>query len=75
MLIKHYIELRGRFAAFNVDANFNEALDGLVFVRTRDIPAKLRERLRAGTQVKKILPKRCLLDLTRLRFAKGAARR
>ncbi len=52
MLIKHYIELRGRFAAFNVDADFNESLDGLVFVRTQDIPTKLRERLRAGAQVR-----------------------
>lgn len=50
MLIKHYIELKGRFAAFNVDADFNEALDGLVFVRAQDIPAKLRERLRAGAK-------------------------
>ena len=48
MLIKHYIELKGRFAAFNADPEFNEALDGLVYVRSRGIPAKLRERLRAG---------------------------
>ncbi len=51
MLIKHYIELRGRFAAFNVDGDFNDALDGLVFVRSQDIPAKLRKRLRADGKI------------------------
>ncbi len=45
MLIKHYIELKGRFAGFNVDADFNGTLDGLVFVRVEDIPAKMRARL------------------------------
>ena len=45
MLIKHYIELKGRFAGFNVDAGFNHTLDGLVFVRVQDIPAKMRLRL------------------------------
>ena len=45
MLIKHYIELKGRFAGFNVDNAFNGTLDGLVFVRTQDIPAKLLTRL------------------------------
>lgn len=54
MLIKHYIELSGRFVAFNVDADFNEALDGLVFVRSQDIPKKLRERLRVGGRVQAI---------------------
>jgi putative hemolysin len=47
MLIKHYIELRGRFAAFNVDASFNQTLDGLIFVRVADIPPRLRARLTA----------------------------
>ena len=45
MLIKHYIELKGRFAGFNVDQAFNNTLDGLVFVRVQDIPAKMRARL------------------------------
>ncbi len=48
MLIKHYIELLGRFATFNVAADFNKALDGLVFVRSQDSPAKARTRLRAN---------------------------
>ena len=45
MLIKHYIELKGRFAGFNVDASYHGTLDGLVFVRVEDIPAKMRVRL------------------------------
>jgi putative hemolysin len=50
MLIKHYIELKGRFAGFNVDASFNGTLDGLVFVRVQDIPAKMRARLTGAKQ-------------------------
>ena len=45
MLIKHYIELRGRFAGFSVDDAFNGTLDGLVFVRVEDISSKMRTRL------------------------------
>ena len=45
MLIKHYIELKGRFAGFSVDEVFNGTLDGLVFVRVEDISAKMRLRL------------------------------
>ena len=51
MLIKHYIELKGRFAGFSVDHSFNGTLDGLVFVRVQDISTKMRLRLtglRAG---------------------------
>jgi putative hemolysin len=51
MLIKHYIELKGRFAGFNVDASFNGTLDGLVFVRVEDIPAKMRSRLGGAAAV------------------------
>ena len=45
MLIKRYIELKGRFAGFSVDDDFNGTLDGLVFVRAEDIRAKMRSRL------------------------------
>lgn len=45
MLIKRYIELKGRFAGFSVDDDFNGTLDGLVFVRAKDISAKMRSRL------------------------------
>lgn len=50
MLIKHYIELKGRFAGFNVDASFNNTLDGLVFVQVKDIPEKMRRWLTRGRQ-------------------------
>lgn len=49
MLIKHYIELKGRFAGFSVDDAFNGTLDGLVFVRVEDISSKMRSRL-TGTK-------------------------
>lgn len=45
MLIKHYIELKGRFAGFSIDDTFNGTLDGLVFVRVEDISPKMRVRL------------------------------
>ena len=45
MLIKHYIELKGRFAGFSVDNGFSGTLDGLVFVRVQDISPKLRLKL------------------------------
>lgn len=45
MLIKHYLALQGRFAAFSVDAAFNNTLDGLVFVQVRSISQRLRSRL------------------------------
>lgn len=45
MLIKHYIELKGRFAGFSVDDAFNGTLDGLVFVRVEDISVKMRSQL------------------------------
>jgi len=45
MLIKHYIDLKGRFAGFSVDEAFNGTLDGLVFVRVEDISSKMRMRL------------------------------
>ncbi len=48
MLIKHYLDLQGRFAAFNVDAAFNNTLDGLVFVQVQNIPDKLLRKLKSG---------------------------
>ena len=50
MLIKHYIELRGRFAAFSLDTAFNQTVDGLVFVQVSDIPARFRARLTAAAR-------------------------
>lgn len=42
VLLRHYLELRGRFAGFNVDAAFGDTLDGLVFVPVAELPARWR---------------------------------
>jgi putative hemolysin len=47
VLVRHYMELNGRFAGFNVDADFGSTLDGLVFIRVADIPAKVRMKFGA----------------------------
>lgn len=47
VLLRHYLELHGRFAGFNVDNAFGNCLDGLVFVQVADIPAKMRSKLSA----------------------------
>lgn len=44
VLVRHYLELNGRFAGFNVDAAFGDTLDGLVFVRVADIPPRVRSK-------------------------------
>ncbi len=51
MLIKHYLGLQGRFAAFNLDASFNNTLDGLVFVQVQNISPKLRRKLTGATEL------------------------
>lgn len=52
MLIKHYLGLQGRFAAFNLDASFNNTLDGLVFVQVQNISTKLRRKLTGTAEVR-----------------------
>lgn len=52
MLIKHYLGLQGRFAAFNLDTAFNNTLDGLVFVQVQNISTKLRRKLTGATEAK-----------------------
>lgn len=47
VLIRHYLELNGRFAGFNVDEAFNGTLDGLVFVDVARIPARTLSRYSA----------------------------
>lgn len=44
VLLRHYLDLKGRFAGFNVDADFGDTLDGLVFVQVADIPAPVRAK-------------------------------
>ncbi|MBV9084100.1 MAG: hypothetical protein JOZ62_15600 [Acidobacteriaceae bacterium] len=41
VLLRHYLRLGGRVAAFNVDRNFSNALDGLLLVDLRETSPKL----------------------------------
>lgn len=43
VLLRHYLELNGRFAGFNVDESFGGTLDGLVFVSVAGIPPRMLE--------------------------------
>jgi hypothetical protein len=38
VLIKKYIKQNARVVAFNVDPLFNNAVDGLMYIRISDIP-------------------------------------
>ncbi|QCX53547.1 lysophospholipid acyltransferase family protein [Elizabethkingia sp. JS20170427COW] len=38
VLIKKYIKQNAKVVAFNVDPNFNDAIDGLMYIRISDIP-------------------------------------
>jgi hypothetical protein len=38
VLIKKYIKQNARVVAFNVDPLFNNAVDGLMYIRVEDIP-------------------------------------
>lgn len=44
VLIKHYLKLNGQFIAFNVDRDFNDAVDGLVLVDLLQTERKLLDR-------------------------------
>ena len=38
VLIKKYVKQNARLVAFNVDPKFNNAIDGLMYIRVADIP-------------------------------------
>ena len=38
VLIKKYIKQNAKVVAFNVDPNFNDAVDGLMYIRISDLP-------------------------------------
>jgi len=40
ILIKQYLGLNGRLVSFNIDKDFNDALDGLIVVDLREVPEK-----------------------------------
>lgn len=47
VLLRHYLEINGRFAGFNVDEAFGGSLDGLVFVDVARIPPRVLTRYAA----------------------------
>ena len=38
VLIKKYIKQNAKVVAFNIDPNFNDAVDGLMYIRISDLP-------------------------------------
>ena len=38
VLLKKYVKQNCKLVAFNVDPNFNDAIDGLIYVRITDLP-------------------------------------
>lgn len=44
ILVKHYLKLGGKFAAFHVDPSFSNSVDGLITVDLRQTPRKQLER-------------------------------
>jgi putative hemolysin len=44
VLLRHYLRLGGRVAAFHVDRNFSNTLDGLLIVDLREAPPKMLAR-------------------------------
>lgn len=45
VLVRQYLELKGRFAGFHVDDSFGGSLDGLVFVEVAQIPERVLQRM------------------------------
>jgi putative hemolysin len=45
VLVRQYLELKGRFAGFHVDESFGGSLDGLVFVEVAQIPERVMQRM------------------------------
>lgn len=54
-LIKHYLKLNGRFLAFNVDRDFGNVIDGLVWVDLLKTDPKLLGRFMGDAGVKAFL--------------------
>lgn len=45
VLIKKYLQMNGRIIGFNIDPDFSNCLDGLMFVKITDIPFEMLETL------------------------------
>ena len=55
ILVKQYLGLNGRLVSFNVDKEFNDALDGLIVVDLLDVPEKVMARYMGKEQAKDYL--------------------
>ncbi len=44
VLLRHYLKIGGQFLGFNVDSNFSNSLDGLIFADLRTVPGPMLER-------------------------------
>jgi hypothetical protein len=57
ILIKQYLGLNGQLVSFNVDKNFNDALDGLIIVDLLKVPEKVLARYMGKEQAQGYLAK------------------
>ncbi|MGR5063799.1 lysophospholipid acyltransferase family protein [Photobacterium sp. DNB22_13_2] len=55
VLLRHYLGLNGKLVSFNVDADFNDALDGLIVVDLRAVPAKTLGKYMGKSEVQTYL--------------------
>lgn len=63
VLIKKYIKQNAKVVAFNVDPNFNDAIDGLMYIRISDLPEatirpvleEMSEQMRSEDEKQRIL--------------------
>ncbi len=55
VLLRHYLGLNGKLVSFNVDANFNNALDGLILVDLSKVAEKTLARYMGEAEAKQYL--------------------
>jgi hypothetical protein len=58
-LIKHYLKLNGRFLAFNLDRDFSNVIDGLVFVDLLKTEPRLIQRFLGKSGARAFLEHQC----------------
>ncbi len=55
VLLRQYLGLNGKFVSFNVDPDFNDALDGLIVVDLRKVQEKTLARYMGSTEAQQYL--------------------
>jgi putative hemolysin len=55
VLLRQYLGLNGKFVSFNVDADFNDALDGLIVVDLSKVPEKTLSRYMGSHEAREYL--------------------